>query len=45
MDTRLDIEWLSAHLGDPDLVVLDCTVVTEMDDGADEINNISSHAR
>lgn len=33
MDTLVDTDWLSKHLGEPDLVVLDCTVVTEMDGG------------
>jgi thiosulfate/3-mercaptopyruvate sulfurtransferase len=28
MDTLVTTEWLSQHLDDPDLVVLDCTVVT-----------------
>ncbi|MBU1664734.1 MAG: hypothetical protein KKG92_04950, partial [Gammaproteobacteria bacterium] len=26
MDTLVSTEWLSQHLADPDLVVLDCTV-------------------
>lgn len=29
MDMLVSTEWLSRHLGDPDLVVLDCTVLTE----------------
>ena len=32
MDTLVTAEWLSQHLDDPDLVVLDCTVVIELDD-------------
>jgi len=28
MDTLVTIEWLSEHLDDPDLVLLDCTVTT-----------------
>ena len=28
-DTLVTTEWLSEHLGDPDLVVLDCTVSGE----------------
>lgn len=31
MDTLVSAEWLSQHLDDPDLVVLDCTVVIERD--------------
>jgi thiosulfate/3-mercaptopyruvate sulfurtransferase len=33
MDTLVTAEWLSRHLDDPDLVVLDCTVRVEMEDG------------
>jgi len=29
MDTLVTTEWLSQHLNDPDLVVLDCTVLVE----------------
>jgi thiosulfate/3-mercaptopyruvate sulfurtransferase len=29
MDTLVTAEWLSQHLGDPDLVVLDCTVLVQ----------------
>jgi thiosulfate/3-mercaptopyruvate sulfurtransferase len=32
MDTLVSAEWLSRHLDDPDLVVLDCTVVIEQDE-------------
>ncbi len=32
-DTLVTTEWLSRHLKDPDLVVLDCTVRVEMDEG------------
>ena len=32
MDTLVSAEWLSRHLGDPDLVVLDCTVAIEPDE-------------
>jgi len=32
MDTLVTTEWLSKHLGDPDLVVLDCTVCTMPED-------------
>ena len=31
-DTLVSTEWLSQHLDDPDLVVLDCTVVVEFDE-------------
>jgi thiosulfate/3-mercaptopyruvate sulfurtransferase len=33
MDTLVTTEWLSQHLDDPDLVVLDCTVRVDMDEG------------
>ena len=29
MDSLVSVEWLAAHLDDPDLVVLDCSVVVE----------------
>ena len=29
MDSLVTAEWLSEHLDDPDLVVLDCTVLVE----------------
>ncbi len=32
MDTLVTAEWLSEHLDDPDLVVLDCTVRVEQDE-------------
>lgn len=32
MDTLVTTDWLSRHLDDPDLVVLDCTVITKNDD-------------
>ena len=32
MDTLVTTEWLSQHLDDPDLVVLDCTVRMELDE-------------
>jgi len=32
MDTLVTAEWLSEHLNDPDLVVLDCTVLVEPDE-------------
>jgi thiosulfate/3-mercaptopyruvate sulfurtransferase len=32
MDTLVTTDWLSEHLEDPDLIVLDCTVHVEMDD-------------
>jgi len=33
IDTLVTAGWLSEHLDDPDLVVLDCTVRVEMDEG------------
>ena len=43
MDTLVSAEWLSQHLDDPDLVLLDCTVCTipEEDGG---FHNISGRA-
>ena len=35
MDTLVTAEWLSQHLEDPDLVVLDCTVRVEPDEDGD----------
>ena len=32
MDTLVNTEWLSRHLNDPDLVLLDCNVHTEMEE-------------
>ncbi len=32
MDSLVTAEWLSRHLDDPDLVVLDCTVAVKPDD-------------
>jgi len=41
MDTLVSAEWLSQHLDDPDLVVLDCTVTTiPHDDGS--FHNVSA---
>jgi len=33
MDSLVSTDWLSRHLDDPDLVVLDCSVRVEMDEG------------
>ena len=33
MDTLVTTEWLGQHLEDPGLVVLDCTVLVELDEG------------
>lgn len=33
MDTLVTTEWLSEHLNEPDLIVLDCTVYQESDKG------------
>jgi thiosulfate/3-mercaptopyruvate sulfurtransferase len=43
MDTLVTTEWLSQHLDDPDLVVLDCTVRTEPGDGGG-FTNVSGRA-
>jgi thiosulfate/3-mercaptopyruvate sulfurtransferase len=32
MDTLVSVEWLSEHLDDPDLVVIDCSVMVEADE-------------
>jgi thiosulfate/3-mercaptopyruvate sulfurtransferase len=41
MDTLISTEWLSRHLDDPDLVLLDCTVTTiPHDDGG--FHNVSA---
>lgn len=42
MDTLVTTEWLSAHLDDPDLVVLDCTVLSQEVDGS--FRNVSGRA-
>jgi len=39
MDTLVTAEWLSQHLDDPDLVVLDCTVIVEPDEGGVRIES------
>lgn len=42
MDTLVTADWLSQHINDPDLVVLDCTVVTMPDENdARGISNVS----
>lgn len=33
MDSLVTVDWLEQHLGDPDLVVLDCTVTVRFDEG------------
>lgn len=33
MDTLVNTEWLSQHLDDPDLIILDCNVNTVMEEG------------
>lgn len=42
MDTLVDTQWLSKHLDDPDLLVLDCSVTTELVGGS--YRNISGRA-
>ncbi len=44
MDTLVTTDWLSQHLDDPDLVVLDCTVHTLLDEGGDFVRNVSGRA-
>ncbi len=44
METLVTTDWLSRHLGDPDLVVLDCTVRTEVDEHGEFIGNVSGRA-
>lgn len=34
MDSLVDVDWLASRLHEPDLVVLDCSVVIEMCSGA-----------
>ncbi len=43
MDTLVTTEWLSQHLDDPDLVVLDCTVRVEMDEDG-SVRTVSGRA-
>jgi len=43
MDTLVTTEWLSQHLDDPDLVLLDCSVCTMPDDNGG-IHNVSGRA-
>jgi thiosulfate/3-mercaptopyruvate sulfurtransferase len=43
MDTLLTTDWLSQHLDDPDLVVLDCTVRTVPSEGGG-FTNVSGRA-
>jgi thiosulfate/3-mercaptopyruvate sulfurtransferase len=42
MDTLVTTDWLSEHLDDPDLVVLDCSVVVEPD--GDGVRTLSGRA-
>jgi thiosulfate/3-mercaptopyruvate sulfurtransferase len=43
MDSLVTVEWLSEHLNDPDLVVLDCTVlVKRLEDGT--FGNVNGRA-
>jgi thiosulfate/3-mercaptopyruvate sulfurtransferase len=43
MDTLVTTEWLNRHLDDPELVVLDCTVRTAMENGGG-YSNVSGRA-
>lgn len=42
-ETLVTAEWLSEHINDPDLVVLDCTVLIEMDESGG-FNAVSGRA-
>ena len=44
METLVTTDWLSRHLDDPDLVVLDCTVFTEFDKHGAFVRNVSGRA-
>lgn len=44
MDTLVNTDWLSEHIGEPDLIVLDCTVLMEMDDAAGGFSTVSGQA-
>lgn len=43
MDTLVTAEWLSQHIGDPDLVVLDCTVLVEQTEEG-RLRNVNGRA-
>ena len=45
MDTLVTTQWLSEHLNDPDLVVLDCTVtlVPEENGGLRSISGLPAY--
>lgn len=43
METLVTTDWLDRHLDDPDLLVLDCTVRTEVEDGGG-FRNVSGRA-
>lgn len=43
MDTLVSTDWLAQHRDDPDLVILDCTVHTKMEEGGG-FHNISGRA-
>lgn len=44
METLVTTDWLSQHLDDPGLVVLDCTVFTEMDEEGGYPHNVSGRS-
>lgn len=44
MDSLVSTEWLSQHLGDPDLVILDCSVYQESDEGGG-FHNVSGRSK
>ena len=43
MDTLVSAEWLSQHIDEPDLVVLDCSVISQPDDNGG-FHNVSGRA-
>ena len=45
LDALVTTQWLSEHLDDPDLVVLDCTVLIEMDEkgGFESVNGRANY--
>ena len=44
MDSLVSTEWLSQHLNDPDLVILDCSVYQDFDEDG-SFHNVSGKAR
>ncbi|MDX1335333.1 MAG: sulfurtransferase [Gammaproteobacteria bacterium] len=44
MDSLVSTEWLSQHLDDPDLIILDCSVYQEADEGGG-FHNVSGRVK